>query len=1132
MRRLRHAVAIVLGLLVLVVAGMWAASYHPAVQAWARASVVRLLRSTTGADFSLGGLSGSLGRTIVLEDVRFASSPALRVRARRVEVHYSLTALIRGALVLEHVAVDGLRVRAVQTATDAAAQRGAVLPVTIDDLAITDGRVAVIRDGTRIEARGIALTGAVSLHPDRQEIRVTSIALTPRRLGVGPLWAAGSIAAADGAVTVSDAWIASRRSRVALSGTLGLDGLIDVHVQPNPLAARDLRDVLPAGWRPNVAGTVAVSGTWPQLTVAARVDLGGAGRVVADGAVDLGGATPRYAATVELSAVDVGGLIDGSIATRAAGRGRVRGDGTRVAYHLALAPSEIGGHALSGTWIAGTTRTGITRVHGAVGTTAGRATVRARLALGSTPPRYRAEAKVDVAQLDALVAGVPGTLAGRVRLRGRGLDPYTGGAVLEADLARGIVSGVALDAGILRATKAGTRVDVAALRLAGPAGQASVAGTLDVANRTGDLAVDATGDLAALGSSLPGTVALAGHVRGTPAVPSIDAVATAETERGKVHAVVKLMGSRGTLDELTLAPNGAPVWQLAHPAAIALDDGLRVTDAVLASDTQRLTLTGHVASHGPLDATAQLDRVRLGPLLALLERPEVDGEASGQIRLAGTATAPRADATITVAGLGMGDTRYGNLDLRATIAARLAEVHAALHHPDAGELRVDGTIPIATRNAGFPIALAVHADRLDLSFLRVLAPTQLRDLRGHLSADVRLTGPIGALQADGQVALDDGRIELKATGAAYEEVHLHLRAAGTRVDVTELRARAGDGTLTGTGSLDANGALDLSIRLERFLALRQVAVEAALDGTLDVRGTLTAPELRGDVEVARARVHPSALPATGSVRRPDPTIEVVGLPPAPPSAPSVTAALGEALALDVRVRLGRDTIIERNDANIELGGALHIEKATQQPPSLRGEVRLVRGWYAFSGKRFTIDRGVVAFAGETPPAPTLDVTASHRATDYRVEAHVEGPVDKPTLTLSSDPPLEQADILAVLLFGKPTRQLGRGESVDLQQHAIGLATTYATPQLVGSVTSALGIDRLDVTPAQGPGTTGAVRVGRYVEEDVFVSLAQEFGARAGQVVGLEYDLGRHISVRASTSSRGDSGIDVFWRRRY
>jgi autotransporter translocation and assembly factor TamB len=59
-----------------------------------------------------------------------------------------------------------------------------------------------------------------------------------------------------------------------------------------------------------------------------------------------------------------------------------------------------------------------------------------------------------------------------------------------------------------------------------------------------------------------------------------------------------------------------------------------------------------------------------------------------------------------------------------------------------------------------------------------------------------------------------------------------------------------------------------------------------------------------------------------------------------------------------------------------------------------------------------------------------------------------------------------------------------------------------------------------------------VSVGRYVTGDVFVSLAQEFGAQQAEVVSLEYSLTRRISIRGSTSTRGDRAIDVFWRRRY
>ena len=56
--------------------------------------------------------------------------------------------------------------------------------------------------------------------------------------------------------------------------------------------------------------------------------------------------------------------------------------------------------------------------------------------------------------------------------------------------------------------------------------------------------------------------------------------------------------------------------------------------------------------------------------------------------------------------------------------------------------------------------------------------------------------------------------------------------------------------------------------------------------------------------------------------------------------------------------------------------------------------------------------------------------------------------------------------------------------------------------------------------------------GRYVASDVFVSLAQEFGSRAAQAMGVEYGLARRLSVKVSTSTRGDGAVDLFWHHRY
>jgi autotransporter translocation and assembly factor TamB len=231
------------------------------------------------------------------------------------------------------------------------------------------------------------------------------------------------------------------------------------------------------------------------------------------------------------------------------------------------------------------------------------------------------------------------------------------------------------------------------------------------------------------------------------------------------------------------------------------------------------------------------------------------------------------------------------------------------------------------------------------------------------------------------------------------------------------------------------------------------------------------------------------------------------------------------LALDVAVTIDRNAWIRRADANIELGGALRVDKAPGGPARVSGTIRLVRGWYAFQGRRFNLDEGTILFTGEDPPNPGLEITASYRTGDTRVFVEIGGTAEKPTLTLSSDPTMEQGDILAVLLFGKPASELGRGESLDFQRQALSLASGYVMPELRTSVLETLGLDTFEVGLEE-------VRAGRYVAQDVFVSLAQEFGTQAGQVVGLEYSLTPNVSVKASTSTRGNSSVDLQWHRRY
>ena len=53
---------------------------------------------------------------------------------------------------------------------------------------------------------------------------------------------------------------------------------------------------------------------------------------------------------------------------------------------------------------------------------------------------------------------------------------------------------------------------------------------------------------------------------------------------------------------------------------------------------------------------------------------------------------------------------------------------------------------------------------------------------------------------------------------------------------------------------------------------------------------------------------------------------------------------------------------------------------------------------------------------------------------------MRGTLKQPEIVLSSTPPLEQADILSLIVFNQPINQLGEGQQISLAQRAQQMAT--------------------------------------------------------------------------------------------
>jgi autotransporter translocation and assembly factor TamB len=569
----------------------------------------------------------------------------------------------------------------------------------------------------------------------------------------------------------------------------------------------------------------------------------------------------------------------------------------------------------------------------------------------------------------------------------------------------------------------------------------------------------------------------------------------------------------------------------------------------LRSAAGAIRLQGEAGTEGVQALELTADGVDLG---ALAKDWQLDaaGVLSAQARLEGTADQPRLALRAVVDGPAVGEVRYQSIEIDASAAAERAALAVRVVQSPERTLALEAALPLRFSlspvrfEAAGGVTGSLRAADIDLAFLDP-AVAAVADLRGILNADLRIEGEIGQPDVRGTLAVTGGRARILPIGITYDPVELSARVETPDVIVEALRIEGNGGRLDGRGTIrltasEISGGVRIDMR--RFPLFQNVLGEGRTSGWLSVNGSTTAPVIEGELETDRLVFR---IPETlaGSVRPPDPTIIVIG-----PGAPELTEeeqiaaenerravnplpALWERTVLQVRLDVPRNAWIRRSDANVELRGRLNAWKKAQEPFRLAGEINAVRGWYKFQGKKFNVQEGKVIFTGQTLE-PLLDLTATHRVRDYLVRIRLGGSVAKPTLALESEPSMEQADILAVLLFGKRADELGTGESIGLREQALGIVGGYAASELRESVADALGVDNLEFDTGEEGLADSRVAVGKYLTEDVFVTLAHRFGKESLQELRVEYFFLPQWSIETSADTLGNSGIDLFWRRRY
>jgi translocation and assembly module TamB len=176
-----------------------------------------------------------------------------------------------------------------------------------------------------------------------------------------------------------------------------------------------------------------------------------------------------------------------------------------------------------------------------------------------------------------------------------------------------------------------------------------------------------------------------------------------------------------------------------------------------------------------------------------------------------------------------------------------------------------------------------------------------------------------------------------------------------------------------------------------------------------------------------------------------------------------------------------------------------------------------------------LTRGTILFTGGDQIDPQLNLVAENKIQNYQITATISGTASKPVLDLSSTPELDQADILAMIMFGSPVNQLSGSQQSSLQQQALSAVGGFAASKLGQSVAQALGLQDLGI----GMTSTGGVGINRYVTKNTYLSASQQtVGTTQNRQATISYSITPEIELDTSASTNRGNQIELTWHKEY
>ena len=446
-------------------------------------------------------------------------------------------------------------------------------------------------------------------------------------------------------------------------------------------------------------------------------------------------------------------------------------------------------------------------------------------------------------------------------------------------------------------------------------------------------------------------------------------------------------------------------------------------------------------------SVTSLTEKALEPWLGARRVEQVHGRVDAELSFEGASLAVedlRGAAVIT-----QSDTIVAGLTLRqpkparVTIERGLVQVAEATWAVGNRGLTLGGNVDV--RGGRPQLDLTVNGD-VDLALGRLYVPMALS---GRATIDARITGDARNPSVVGSATLANVSLGVSDPRVAVSGLSGRMTFGQNRL-VVDAKGNLNGGSVEVTGTLPvfplAKGETPpsgLRARGTSFLMEWPEGLRSSLDADVTYRVDAQGGILTGRVDVEPGAYRRATLPKLSTS----------------PGAGAAEPSLVDDIRLDLSVATRSPGLMDNSYARLEVEASVHVGGTIGQPAIAGRLLARENGEVFLRGNVFRISRGSLEFKPDARSAPSVDILAETRRSGYDIRLRMTGPLEDVHVVLTSDPPLAQPDLMALITTGSTSNSMSPGAATGPGQNALVAAISS---DILGLAGKTMGLDSVRV----------------------------------------------------------------------